>query len=559
MKKQLIIISLFLAIFTAYAQEESTTTTTEATKKERVKKERVKKEKEVKDYCPHQFNLHVGGAFTNNIYTKTPEVQRIYAMGYQFDIGYAYFFHKVVGIGIGIGMEDLSSKIKSNLKGIVPELNFTNPKDLTYDLLYSTNELVEKQNMYAIYVPLTLQFQHKCKGGKNGIYGAIGVQGYFPLFAKSAMKKGELITRGYEEYANVLYQDMEQHGFGSYKFNGTNKLYNKTKEDLRASIDIVADFGGIFEINNKTDFYVGAFVSYGFLDILAKEEFHHTYVNVAATEGKVDYYGLLGSNYLENYNNANNTTYKTAFNLLQVGVKVGVHINACGKVNKTLRKQFYQEMIDRAGTPITAQATTPKKVDEATQTTPQQQEQTQQPQTQQTYPEAQPQTQPQVQPQTIEIIYIIPQYSLPGEEPKSPFISSPVLGKQTNKENANLRELVDILSITKILFDLDKDDPKVAKKDEDNINKVAQILKDDPSLILIVEGYTCDLGSKEHNMALGKRRANNTRDYFISKGVPVDQIETYSYTADQDSSIENIKSNLREEHRAAIFRIKRKQ
>ncbi len=60
-------------------------------------------------------------------------------------------------------------------------------------------------------------------------------------------------------------------------------------------------------------------------------------------------------------------------------------------------------------------------------------------------------------------------------------------------------------------------------------------------------------------MALGKRRANNTRDYFISKGVPVDQIETYSYTADQDSSIENIKSNLREEHRAAIFRIKRKQ
>jgi len=60
-------------------------------------------------------------------------------------------------------------------------------------------------------------------------------------------------------------------------------------------------------------------------------------------------------------------------------------------------------------------------------------------------------------------------------------------------------------------------------------------------------------------MALAKRRANNTRDYFISKGVPADQIETYSYTADDNTSLENIKSDVREEHRAAIFRIKKKQ
>ncbi len=101
-------------------------------------------------------------------------------------------------------------------------------------------------------------------------------------------EKGELVTRGYEEYTNVLYQnDMPQHGLSTYSFNGTNKLYNKTKEDLRASVDIVGDFGGIFEINNKVDFYVGAFCSYGFLDILPKSEFHHTYVDVAATEQKL--------------------------------------------------------------------------------------------------------------------------------------------------------------------------------------------------------------------------------------------------------------------------------
>lgn len=514
MKKQLIIISLILAIFTAYSQEVTTTETSQPTPTDQ-------------QFCPHRINLHLGGAYTNNIYGKSPEIQRIYSMGYLFDIGYTYFFNKTVGLGIGIGLEDLSARVKSNLSGNVPDLVYPQQPERNYDLLYSTNELVEKQNIYAIYIPLTVQFEHKFKNGKNGIYGGIGVQGYFPLIAMSAMKKGELITRGYEEYTNVLYQnDMPQHGLSTYSFNGTNKLYNKNKEDLRASVDIVGDFGGIFEINNKVDFYVGAFCSYGFLDILPKSEFHHTYVDVAATEQKVDYRGLLGSNYLENYNTANGTDLKTAFNLFQVGLKVGIHIKPCTKVNPTLRNQFYEEMIKRAKDPITSKGTD----DGSKQPT-----------------------------STMEIIYIIPQYTLPGEEPKAPSLSSPLIGKQSNKDNANLRELVDILSVTKILFDLDKDDPKVAKKDEENINKVAEILKKDPSLVLIVEGYTCDLGSKEHNMALAKRRANNTRDYFISKGVPADQIETYSYTADDNTSLENIKSDVREEHRAAIFRIKKKQ
>jgi hypothetical protein len=45
----------------------------------------------------------------------------------------------------------------------------------------------------------------------------------------------------------------------------------------------------------------------------------------------------------------------------------------------------------------------------------------------------------------------------PGRRTKAPSLSSPLIGKQSNKDNENLRELVDILSITKILFDLDKD------------------------------------------------------------------------------------------------------
>lgn len=502
MKKQLIIISLILATVTAFAQEptqpqaEATQATTE------------------KAVCHHRVNLHVGGAVTNNIYAKSPEIQRMLAMGSSFEIGYTYFFNDFVGLGFGLGVQDLAAKLKTNIHGRVIGLEYGSLQpDRVYDLLYSTNDLIEKQHLLALYVPLTVQFEHKVNGGKNGIYGAIGVQGYFPLRGSSKLANGELITKGYEEYLNVYYQnDMPQHGMGTYDFNGKN-IIKTGKGGLRCSIDILGEFGGIFEINNKADFYVGAYASYGFLDILPKPENYHTFVDVAATEQAVKYNGLLGSDYIKKYNTQNARHLKEKFNLLQVGLKVGVHIKPCGKADKSLRKQFYEEMMKRSNEPAKGSS---------------------------------------------EIVYIIPQCceETKAEEPKQ--LLSPIAGKQANKENANLKELADILAVTKILFDLDKDDPKVAKKDDQNIEKVATILKNDPSLVLIVEGYTCILGSEEHNKKLAKRRAEHTRDYFISKGVPADQIETYSYTATEETNIQNIPSDNKEEHRAAIFRIRKR-
>ena len=70
------------------------------------------------------------------------------------------------------------------------------------------------------------------KKGKRHSCGC-GVQGFFP-YRLLKDEKGELITRGYEEELNVLYQnDMPQHSLGTYNFKGASKIYNRTKEDLR--------------------------------------------------------------------------------------------------------------------------------------------------------------------------------------------------------------------------------------------------------------------------------------------------------------------------------------
>ena len=124
----------------------------------------------------------------------------------------------------------------------------------------------------------------------------------------------------------------------------------------------------------------------------------------------------------------------------------------------------------------------------------------------------------------------------------------------TPDDKAAINELSDVLSKTKILFDLDKDIPKI-KDYNDNINRTVEILKANPQLKLIVEGYTCDLGSEQHNRDLAQRRANNVRKLFIQKGVNPDQIETASYTVNDPQNRQNITDPAREEHRAAIFRI----
>lgn len=57
----------------------------------------------------------------------------------------------------------------------------------------------------------------------------------------------------------------------------------------------------------------------------------------------------------------------------------------------------------------------------------------------------------------------------------------------------------------------------------------AEYLKQIPSSYVIVEGNTDDRGTNEYNLALGERRAQNTRQYLIDLGVGAANIRTISY------------------------------
>jgi outer membrane protein OmpA-like peptidoglycan-associated protein len=502
MKKHLILFGLIFSMFAAFAQE---TKPVEATPANSATVD------STDSFCPHRINIYLGGSFSNNIYNRVNDafIYTNYSFGSILELKYAYFFTEHWGLSLGVGISKFSAKGTMNVKGIIenypdPNVDTYTGHKVDYDLIFSGKGFVEKQNIWAIEIPLQAQFEHKF-GGRHGIYAGLGIKGFFPFSSNSKfpVNEGNITTAGWEENFNVLYQNLP----GRFETRAGNATPSKVK--MRCSIDLQADFGGVFGMSKKADFYLGVYTSLGFLDILPKAEKKVEFIT--PTQGEVNYSvnSLLGSNYLANYNayvEKNGLDWKVArekWHYFQVGLKVGVHIKPCATNEpsmKDLKKKYYEEMAKKANDPIIIKNT--------------------------------------------EYVYIVPTCPEGYEEDEE-------LTPATKK---GIQELAKELSNIKILFDLNKDVPKINDQN-DNITRAVDILKKDKSLGLIIEGYTCDLGSEEHNRDLSQRRAERVRQLFIDRGVSPSQITIAAYTANDPESKRNIPDKTREEHRAAIFRI----
>lgn len=512
MKKNLLVISLIFAMCcTAYAQEVQTENNNDNAT---VQTENV----ETSLFCPHHINIHLGEAFTNNIYFRLrPDFTQYYSMSTMLDVDYAYFFNEHWGLSLGVGVNRIAAKAAISREGVIPDYNVNNDPSFTeytnananYDLYYSARGLREKEVVWAVEVPLKAHFDWRFDG-RNGIYAALGIQGYFPFKAfNKYMGEGTITTMGYEALYNQWYVPHYENGeikmddhFGDASYSGKGRNVK-----MRCSVDILGDFGGVFALNRVVDFYLGIYGKYGFLDILPKSKT----TLIADHNGELTFMGTLGSDVLDNEKQAridNGVKVRNSFNkwnLLQVGLKAGIHIKTCATPQEKSRRQIEKEILEELK----------KKSNE-----------------------------PIIIKQDPQYIYIVPVCDQLDNDDD----------ELTPEDKEDIKALSAALSNTKILFDLDKDIPKI-NDNNDNINKTVAILKKNNTLKLIVEGYTCDLGTEEHNRDLAQRRANKVRDLFIQKGVDPSQIETATYTTNDPQNRQNIQDPSREEHRAAIFRI----
>jgi len=97
----------------------------------------------------------------------------------------------------------------------------------------------------------------------------------------------------------------------------------------------------------------------------------------------------------------------------------------------------------------------------------------------------------------------------------------------TKKEPGIEGEVFESKLLKDIHFDFDKYD--VRPVDEAVLKENAAFLKSNPKMKVQVEGHCDERGTVEYNLALGERRANNTKKYLVLLGIPSDRISTISY------------------------------
>jgi len=86
---------------------------------------------------------------------------------------------------------------------------------------------------------------------------------------------------------------------------------------------------------------------------------------------------------------------------------------------------------------------------------------------------------------------------------------------------------VEEVQFEKVHFDFDKAD--ISPEAKGILDGHIQVMKNEPDIMLIIEGHACAHGTDDYNMDLSRRRADNVRDYFVANGIGAERLKTEYY------------------------------
>lgn len=110
------------------------------------------------------------------------------------------------------------------------------------------------------------------------------------------------------------------------------------------------------------------------------------------------------------------------------------------------------------------------------------------------------------------------------------------------------------ISTRSVFFPFDVD--AVQSSDLETIQAHGAYLADHPEITVRVEGHADERGSSEYNLALGQRRANNTRKALVLAGARASQIETVSYGEEKPKALGHDEAAWAQNRRADIVYVK---
>ena len=113
------------------------------------------------------------------------------------------------------------------------------------------------------------------------------------------------------------------------------------------------------------------------------------------------------------------------------------------------------------------------------------------------------------------------------EEAKKPIGGELEKSLVAKKERGIEGEIFESKLLKDIHFNFDKYD--IRREDEEILKENAAWLKKNPKMKIQIEGHCDERGTVEYNLALGERRANNTKRYLVSLGISPNRITIISF------------------------------
>jgi peptidoglycan-associated lipoprotein len=100
----------------------------------------------------------------------------------------------------------------------------------------------------------------------------------------------------------------------------------------------------------------------------------------------------------------------------------------------------------------------------------------------------------------------------------------------------------------RVFFDTDKSDPK--PEGRQIIQRQAEWLKRFPNVVVTVEGHGDERGTREYNLALGERRAQNVKNQLLALGISANRVSTVTYGKERPAVVGSVESSWAQNRRA---------
>jgi peptidoglycan-associated lipoprotein len=95
----------------------------------------------------------------------------------------------------------------------------------------------------------------------------------------------------------------------------------------------------------------------------------------------------------------------------------------------------------------------------------------------------------------------------------------------------------------------------LVKADHKVLDSLLRWLKEHPNAVVMIEGHTDDLGTRESNMVVGEKRAASVARYLVARGLEASRVSTASVGSDRPVCTEKTDS-CRARNRRARFLVK---